>query len=153
MCDPVIDEHFRRSLGERYTHLFASSPSSTSSTSNPATTNDSSSRDANKMPSTVNVTGLSGIFWLTITHTHTHLLIFLIIGKTKQWTIILPRHLEKLGSNCRVKPRKKRLTQTHNQDHQYHRRLRDKDFCWLETQYPIIIIINSVGVRQKKINN
>lgn len=65
MCDPVIDEHFRRSLGERYTHLFASSSpsSSSSSTSNLTTTNDSSSRDggaANKMPSTVNVTGLSG---------------------------------------------------------------------------------------------
>ncbi|XP_046456841.1 uncharacterized protein PB18E9.04c-like isoform X2 [Daphnia pulex] len=64
MCDPVIDEHFRRSLGERYTHLFASSSpsSSSSSTSNLTTTNDSSSRDggaANKMPSTVNVTGLS----------------------------------------------------------------------------------------------
>ncbi|XP_032783394.2 uncharacterized protein LOC116921237 isoform X3 [Daphnia magna] len=60
MCDPVIDEHFRRSLGERYTHLFASS--SPSSTSNSTNTNDSSSRDggaANKMPSTVNVTGLS----------------------------------------------------------------------------------------------
>nr|CAH0109111.1 unnamed protein product [Daphnia galeata] len=64
MCDPVIDEHFRRSLGERYTHLFASSSpsSSSSSTSNLTTANDSSSRDgaaANKMPSTVNVTGLS----------------------------------------------------------------------------------------------
>merc|ERR1712071_553503 len=32
MSDPVIDEHFRRSLGERYTHLFAStSPAPTSS--------------------------------------------------------------------------------------------------------------------------
>lgn len=68
MCDPVIDEHFRRSLGERYTHLFASSPSSTSSaTSNPSAGHDSSSRGAdsttnNKIsPSTVNVTGLSGM--------------------------------------------------------------------------------------------
>ena len=60
MCDPVIDEHFRRSLGERYTHLFASS-STSSTTSNLATSNDSTSREANKLPSTVNVTGLSGI--------------------------------------------------------------------------------------------
>merc|ERR1712071_740485 len=54
MSDPVIDEHFRRSLGERYTHLFAStSPAPTSS----MTAADSSRDD--KLPSTVNVTGLS----------------------------------------------------------------------------------------------
>ena len=58
MCDPVIDEHFRRSLGERYTHLFASSPASSSlaaadSSSHPST-------ESKTLASTVNVTGLSG---------------------------------------------------------------------------------------------
>jgi len=57
MCDPVIDEHFRRSLGERYTHLFASSPASSSlaaadSSSHPST-------ESKTLASTVNVTGLS----------------------------------------------------------------------------------------------
>jgi len=63
MSDPVIDEHFRRSLGERYTHLFASSTSSTSSTSlvaaDSSTNGGNPSRD-DKLSSTVNVTGLSG---------------------------------------------------------------------------------------------
>jgi len=69
MSDPVIDEHFRRSLGERYTHLFASSTSSSSASSASLVAADSSttsggghtnpsSRD-DKLPSTVNVTGLS----------------------------------------------------------------------------------------------
>lgn len=74
VCDPVIDEHFRRSLGERYSHLFASSspgsPSSSSGSaahgaggaSDPASLS-AASRDgataANKLPSTLNVTGLS----------------------------------------------------------------------------------------------
>lgn len=63
MSDPVIDEHFRRSLGERYTHLFASSTSSASSTSlvaaDSSTNGGDPSRD-DKLSSTVNVTGLSG---------------------------------------------------------------------------------------------
>jgi len=62
MSDPVIDEHFRRSLGERYTHLFASSTSSASSTSlvaaDSSTNGGDPSRD-DKLSSTVNVTGLS----------------------------------------------------------------------------------------------
>jgi hypothetical protein len=49
MCDPVIDEHFRRSLGKDYMSLF-SSDSSTTSNSN---TNSNSN-------SSITVTGLSG---------------------------------------------------------------------------------------------
>jgi len=59
MSDPVIDEHFRRSLGERYTHLFAStSPAPTSSMTAADSSCSNPSRD-DKLPSTVNVTGLS----------------------------------------------------------------------------------------------
>lgn len=65
----MIDEHFRRSLGERYTHLFASATSSSSFTSSSSSTasplaggkDPAGSRDGvNKLPSTLNVTGLSG---------------------------------------------------------------------------------------------
>lgn len=62
MCDPVIDEHFRRSLGERYTHLFA--PAATERSSNESSSgvtggSSSSSSAAANMASTVSVTGLS----------------------------------------------------------------------------------------------
>ena len=67
MCDPVIDEHFRRSLGERYTHLFA--PAATERNSNGSnesssgvtggSSSSSSSSAAANMASTVSVTGLS----------------------------------------------------------------------------------------------
>lgn len=75
MCDPVIDEHFRRSLGERYTHLFASSPAGSPPSAASAGVGvaagaaDGGDAAANGRPSpplhapadsTVNVTGLSG---------------------------------------------------------------------------------------------
>ena len=60
MCDPVIDEHFRRSLGERYTHLFASSSSASPASSSGG--EGSSSTTTKSQPSTVSVTGLSGKF-------------------------------------------------------------------------------------------
>jgi hypothetical protein len=50
MCDPVIDEHFRRSLGKDYMSLF-SSDSSTTTSSNSTNSNGNSS---------ITVTGLSG---------------------------------------------------------------------------------------------
>lgn len=52
MCDPVIDEHFRRSLGKDYMNLF-SSDSSTTNNSN----NNSNNSNGN---SSITVTGLSG---------------------------------------------------------------------------------------------
>lgn len=97
MCDPVIDEHFRRSLGERYTHLFASS--SPSSTSNSTNTNDSSSRDggaANKMPSTVNVTGLSGILRILFIHFFSCLMCrFFFLKQNKKTKTIVDDHFAK----------------------------------------------------------
>ncbi|GFG33937.1 hypothetical protein Cfor_07495 [Coptotermes formosanus] len=51
MCDPVIDEHFRRSLGNDYMNLFSSDSCSTSNNNN--TSNGSSSN------SSITVTGLS----------------------------------------------------------------------------------------------
>lgn len=63
MCDPVIDEHFRRSLGERYTHLFAPAAternSNGSNESSSGVTGGSSSSATANMASTVSVTGLS----------------------------------------------------------------------------------------------
>jgi hypothetical protein len=50
MCDPVIDEHFRRSLGKDYMSLFSSDGSAANNNNN----NDNNSN------SSVTVTGLSG---------------------------------------------------------------------------------------------
>ena len=61
MCDPVIDEHFRRSLGERYTHLFATSSTPVATSLDPCSGGGvAGSRDGKLQASTVNVTGLSG---------------------------------------------------------------------------------------------
>jgi hypothetical protein len=52
MCDPVIDEHFRRSLGKDYMSLFSSDSSTTNNNNNNSNSSNSSS--------SVTVTGLSG---------------------------------------------------------------------------------------------
>jgi hypothetical protein len=51
MCDPVIDEHFRRSLGKDYMSLFSSDSSTTSNSNSNSNSNGNSS---------ITVTGLSG---------------------------------------------------------------------------------------------
>lgn len=52
MCDPVIDEHFRRSLGKDYMSLFSSDSSTTNSSNNSSNNSNGSS--------SITVTGLSG---------------------------------------------------------------------------------------------
>lgn len=55
MCDPVIDEHFRRSLGKDYLTLFAKKTSSSK-------TNDKEESGSDGL----SITGLSGIYYCKI---------------------------------------------------------------------------------------
>ncbi|GAB6029433.1 hypothetical protein CHUAL_005192 [Chamberlinius hualienensis] len=63
MCDPVIDEHFRRSLGKHYTEYLSSS--STASNKTPPVNNKNSSEsgntgiNSNSSTSSISITGMS----------------------------------------------------------------------------------------------